>query len=195
MKTISLGDGENLITLAREAVLSKFKSKKVNLDAYSKYNTPQGVFVTLHKKGNLRGCIGFPIPVYPLNEAVEKAAIAAAFEDTRFSPLTESEYKEIDFEISILTIPEKIVVKNPEEYLKKIKIGVDGLILKTSFTSGLLLPQVAPEWGFSEKEFIEATCEKAGLPKSAWKETGVDIYKFQAKIFGEEKGKVIARKE
>jgi uncharacterized protein len=194
-KMISLKDGEKLVKLARESILSKFKGKTPDFSDYSKYNTMQGVFVTLHKHGALRGCVGFPMPYYPLNEAIKKAAIAAAFEDTRFQPLAEYEYKDIQFEISILTVPQKIIVRNPDDYIKKIRIGEDGLIIKNRFTSGLLLPQVAHECGFDSKEFLEQTCEKAGLTKSAWKEIGTEVYKFQAEIFSEENGRVVLRKE
>ena len=192
---ISLKDGEKLVKLARESILLKFKGKTPNLLEYSKYATPQGVFVTIHKNGALRGCVGFPMPYYPLNESIEKAAKAAAFEDTRFQPISENEYNDLKFEISILTVPEKINVKNPEDYIKKIRIGEDGLIIKNQFTSGLLLPQVAFECGFDEKQFLEQTCLKAGLTKSAWKEIGTEVFKFQAKIFSEEDGKVVLRKE
>ncbi len=191
---VSLTDGEKLVALAKEAVFLSFDGKKPDLANYSKYGTPQGVFVTLHKKGKLRGCVGFISPVYPLNVAIVKAAKAAAFEDTRFLPLEKKELKDVEFEISVLTPPIKIVVKKPEEYIKKINLGKDGLIVKTSFTQGLLLPQVAHECGFDELEFLEATCEKAGLSRSAWKEFNIEVYKFQAIIFKEQNGKVVKLK-
>jgi hypothetical protein len=191
MKMISLKDGERLVSLAKETVLMSFDGKKPDLTKYSDYNAPHGVFVTLHKNGELRGCIGFILAFYPLNEAIVKAAHAAAFEDTRFSQLQKKELKDIEFEVSVLSEPEKIAVKKPEEYLKKIEIGRDGLIIKNSFASGLLLPQVATEWGWNVLELLEATCEKAGLSRSAWKEFDTEVYKFRAQAFKEENGKVV----
>lgn len=191
---ISLADGEKLVMLAKEAIHLSFEDKTPDLTKYFKFNTPQGVFVTLHKKDKLRGCVGFTMAFYPLNEAIVKAAHAAAFEDTRFEPLQKKELKDLTFEVSVLSAPKKITVKKPEDYLKNIEIGKDGLIIKNSFASGLLLPQVAPEWGWSELEFLEATCEKAGLARSAWKEFDTELYKFQAQIFKEENGKVVESK-
>ena len=128
----------------------------------------RGVFVTLYKKKHLRGCIGFPEPILPLGIALIKAAKAAAFEDPRFSPLSTSELKEIKIEITLLTKPKKT---DP----KKIKVGKDGLIIKKGFNSGLLLPQVAVEYKWDAKTFLEQTCLKAGLDKDAWKDAESSI--------------------
>ena len=190
----SIEQGKKLIELAKASIKSSFDDKKIDLKDYKEFSKKQGVFVTLKEKGNLRGCIGYPSDYYPLNEAISKAAIAAAFDDPRFIPLDKSELKNIEFEISVLTIPEKIDVKKPEDYLKKIKIGKDGLIVKNKFTSGLLLPQVAKEWNWDALEFLENTCLKAGLSRNAWKEIGTEVYSFQAQIFSEKKGKVVEEK-
>ncbi len=183
---ISKSDGQKLVNLAREAITLYFQDKKPDLKNYSKFSKKQGVFVTLKKNGNLRGCIGFPTPYYPLNEAITKASLAAAFEDPRFDSLKKDEFKSIECEISVLTIPEKIYVKKSEDYIKKIKVGTDGLIVNNNFTSGLLLPQVATEQGWDAKTFLEAACEKAGLTRSAWKDSDTEICKFQAQIFSED---------
>ena len=182
-------DGKLLLELARKILELHFYRKKFDESKYDKFSEKQGVFVTLHKHGELRGCIGFPHPVYPLKDAVQKAALSAAFDDPRFPALREEELKEIDIEISVLTVPEKIEVKKPEEYFNKIKIGKDGLILRSPLSSGLLLPQVFTEWKVDAHGAVEMTCEKAGLPRDAWKHKEVEIFKFQAEIFSESKKK------
>ncbi|RMF05050.1 TIGR00296 family protein, partial [Candidatus Woesearchaeota archaeon] len=146
----------------------------------------RGAFVTLKKKGRLRGCIGFVQPVYPLVDAVRAAAKAAAFEDPRFPPLREEELHETTIELSVLTEPERVLCEGDrEEILNSIKIGRDGLIVRMGPYSGLLLPQVATEYHMTEREFLEATCEKAGLPRDAWKDEECEVLKFQAEVFEE----------
>jgi hypothetical protein len=174
-----------LISLARESISSIYTNKEVDISNYKEFIEKLGVFVTLTINGELRGCIGYPRPYYPLNESIIKAAKAAAFEDTRFDPLTPEEFKKVKVEISILTKPELIKVKDYHEYIKKIKIGTDGLILEYGPNSGLLLPQVPREWGWDEKEFLENLCHKSGLGQDEWKEPGIKIYSFQAIIFKE----------
>ncbi len=184
-------DGAMLIKAAREAIehYSEFGEvpsvlKGVDLDQYPE---PRGVFVTLKKEGQLRGCIGFPLPMFPLGIAVVKAAVAAAFDDFRFPPLKKEELGGLEIELSVLSVPEQIDVKDPLEYLEKIKIGRDGLIIEYMGHSGLLLPQVPEEQGWDVKEYLEGICIKAGLPAGSWSEDGVVLKSFQAQIFGEEK--------
>lgn len=182
-------DGEYLVKTARQVVTehiqnnSKLKLKK---DFEERYSYNSGVFVTLNDKSGLRGCIGYPLPHKKLFNALADAAIAAATEDPRFPRVTRSELEDILFEVTVLTPPEVIKVKEPSEYPSKIKIGRDGLIVKHSFYSGLLLPQVAVEYGWDEKEFLEYTCEKAGLERNFWKNKDVEISKFQGIVFKEE---------
>jgi len=159
-------DGALLIKAAREAIehFSEFGEipsvlKEVDLDAYQE---PRGVFVTLKKKGQLRGCIGFPLPMFPLGQAVVKAAVAAAFDDYRFEPLKKEELKDLDIEISVLSVPETIEVSDPSEYLEKIKIGRDGLIIEYLGHTGLLLPQVPGEQGWDIKEYTGRNLHKSG---------------------------------
>lgn len=184
---ITREDGKKLLKLAKDAVSSFFAREDVAVDSYiqNKFRENQGVFVTLQKDGELRGCIGFPEPVFPLYEAIIKAARAAAFEDPRFMPLSKHELKDIKFEVSVLTVPELVKVNKPEDYLKKIKIGEDGLIIRGMYHSGLLLPQVFTEYNCDAKTALEMTCQKAGLNAEAWKELKNRIYKFQAEIFSE----------
>ncbi|MBN2423306.1 AmmeMemoRadiSam system protein A [Candidatus Woesearchaeota archaeon] len=183
---LSPEEGKILVKFARESIKTSFSDKSPETETIKKFSKNQGVFVTLHKHGNLRGCIGYPEPVFPLNRAIMQAARAAAFQDPRFPPLQENELNEIDIEISVLTVPQLIEVDKSEDYLGKIKIGEDGLIIRTGFGSGLLLPQVFPEYNATPKQALEMTCQKAGLPSNYWKKIKeAKIYKFQAQIFGE----------
>jgi AmmeMemoRadiSam system protein B/AmmeMemoRadiSam system protein A len=141
---------------------------------------PRGLFVTLTKQGNLRGCIGYIQPIKPMYEAVSEMAISAALKDPRFPPVSEKEMSELSIEISVLTPLEKI--DNPE----KITVGRDGIFIKKGFYSGLLLPQVATEYGWDRKTFLIETCHKAGLQSDAYKDPETEIFIFQALIFNEE---------
>ena len=171
----------DLCHLARESIKAAFDNKKLSPPK----SELSGVFVTLYEGEELRGCIGFPEPVEPLYVAVVDAARAAAFEDPRFPPLKKSELSKIRIEVSVLTKPELIEVSSSSEYLKKIKVGEDGLIVRCGFDSGLLLPQVAVEYAWTVEEFLENTCMKAGLPADCWKSLKCRIFKFQAKIYKE----------
>lgn len=186
---ISLEDGKTLLNLAKKAVFSRLENKNPEIEECikKKFAEEQGCFVTIHKDGSLRGCIGFPEPVLPLYKAIAEAAVSAGFSDPRFPPLQKGELGLIVFEISILTKPQLIGVSKPEEYLKKIEIGRDGLIIRGFYGSGLLLPQVFSEWHANEKMALEMACQKAGLHKDAWKDLNNKIYKFQAQIFKETK--------
>ena len=189
-KNISKADGELIVKTARKIVTEFIQNNnKMKLDPEfnSKFSFPSGIFVTLNKKNNLRGCIGYPLPNQSLSQALIDASISAATEDPRFNSVTFDELDEITFEVTILTQPQEIIVDNPSQYPSQIKIGRDGLIVKHSFYSGLLLPQVPIEYGWNEEEFLEHTCEKAGLEKNFWKRDDVTISKFEGIIFKEEK--------
>ena len=137
----------------------------------------RGAFVTIHKRGQLRGCIGYIEGHGPLHKTIEDMAEAAAFRDPRFSPVSESELPELEFEVSVLTPLKKIKDVN------EIQVGKHGIYLKKGWYSGLLLPQVATEYGWDRQTFLEHTCQKAGLPSNAWKEKDTEIYIFSADIF------------
>jgi hypothetical protein len=154
----------------------------------------RGVFVSLYIKDELIGCIGFPDPTMALAKGVVSAAQGAAFEDPRFPPLKKSQMKDLKVELSVLTKPEEIEVKKPSEYISKVKIGKDGLVIRDEFGAGLLLPQVAVEWGWDSKEFLDNTCKKAGLSPDCWCNLKRNVYKFQAQVFTEEKGRIIEKK-
>jgi uncharacterized protein (TIGR00296 family) len=190
---LDLEEGKFLIHLARNAVREYLETRKT---INPPENTPAklqehcGVFVTINslkkEEKQLRGCIGYPYPTNPLVEAVIDSAINAATQDPRFYPLSLSELGKVVFEVSVLTPPEKVNVENPKEYIEKIKVGEDGLIVEKGFYKGLLLPQVPVEWGWCEEEFLCQCCTKAGLPMDSWLTKDAKIYKFHAIIFEEE---------
>jgi uncharacterized protein (TIGR00296 family) len=190
---LSLEEGKFLIELARNAVKEYLKTGKI---VKAPESTPKklfeqcGVFVTIssvkHGEKELRGCIGYPYPTNPLVEAIIDSAINSATQDPRFYPLSLSELDEVVFEVSVLSPPEAIEAKKPEEYVAKIKVGEDGLIVEKGVFKGLLLPQVPVEWGWCEEEFLCQCCIKAGLPPDSWLTKGAKIYRFSAIIFEEE---------
>lgn len=171
-----------LLKLARETILKELKGEifKISEPESSELKKKSGCFVTLKIDGDLRGCIGYIQPVMELYKAVSQMAIEAAFNDPRFYPLTLHEFEKVKIEISVLTPLQKV------EDLKDITVGKDGLLVKKGFRSGLLLPQVATEWGYDREQFLKQTCLKAGLYPDCYKETDTQIYKFQAEIFSEE---------
>jgi AmmeMemoRadiSam system protein B/AmmeMemoRadiSam system protein A len=175
---LSAEEKEELLQLASSAIDEFIRYKKVisyttqDLALLSK----KGAFVTLKKKGYLRGCIGFTEPVFPLYETVLRASILAACRDNRFKPVTADELKDLEIEISVLTLPERI--HDPQV----IEVGKHGLIISQEDKKGLLLPQVPVENNWSKEEFLQQACLKAGLPRTAWK-SGAEIYIFEAIIF------------
>lgn len=185
---ISASEGEELVNIAKsviKAVVLKTKLK-IPVRALALLEEPRGVFVTITRGGKLRGCIGFPEPIFPLGVALIRAAKGAATQDQRFPPISKEELKDLKVEVTVLTPPKKIEAKKPEDYLKKIKIGSDGLIVKKNGQQGLLLPQVPVEHNWGAKEFLEHTCIKAGLAPDAWLDTSTEIYKFQGQVFKED---------
>jgi len=176
--TLSKEEKTELLRLARLAITQYIKEKKV--PEYEARNpnflAPTGAFVTLNKKGVLRGCIGFPNPIYPLYQAVMRAAIYASSEDPRFPPVSLSELQTLDIEISVLTPLKKI--SDP----KLVEVGRHGLVISRGTRTGLLLPQVAVENHWSRETFLKQACLKAGLEPDAWKQ-GADIFIFEAIVF------------
>ena len=180
-------DGQYLINLAREAI-EIYLDKQIKIDVPSEcpkhLKENLGVFVTLNKNQNLRGCIGYPEPVIPLIQATINAAISAAVSDYRFPNLRSDELEDIQIELTVLTKPELIDTPK-EEYLDNIIIGEDGLIVEMGFSRGLLLPQVATENNMNAEEFLSHTCLKAGLSPNSWIEDDIKLYKFHGQIFHE----------
>jgi hypothetical protein len=173
---------KELLKIARETI-------KLYLETGKRYEpkvsdellkADMGAFVTLHKKGELRGCIGHMIASGPLYLTVRDMAIAASTEDPRFAPVTASELKDIDLEISALSPMRKVA--GPEE----VKIPGNGVMVRMGWRSGVYLPQVADEPGWDKEEFMNSLCgHKAGIPMNAWKTGACDIYIFTAEVFGE----------
>jgi len=174
-----------LLRQARETIARHLKGMPApdDLPPSEALKAMSGVFVTLHIGGNLRGCIGMPLPRQSVYAGVRENAIAAAFEDPRFPPLRISELSSVKIEISVMTPPQ--MVSGPNE----VVVGRDGIIITRGTLRGLLLPQVPVEQGWSREQFLSYGCLKAGLPADAWRQ-GVRIETFQALVFGEE-----ARKE
>ena len=172
---------ELLLCLAREAIAAH-----VGQSRQSAMRNPQsailarhaGAFVTLHKRGELRGCIGHIEPTEPLGVVVPRCAVAACSSDPRFPPVTAAELTEIELEISLLGLLEPI--DGPEG----VEIGRHGLVVERGWQRGLLLPQVARDWRWDAAAFLEHTCHKAGLPRDAWRH-GARLWRFEADVFAE----------
>ncbi len=187
-------DGKFLVGIARHTV-DQYVTKE------SKPNPPDatpehlwkksGVFVTLNtvrgETVSLRGCIGRPYPTQPLIEATIDSATDSAVHDPRFSRVIENELDSILVEMNVLTPPLKLEYSDPSELLSLVEVGRNGLIAVQGMRRGLLLPQVPVDWGWDTKQFLEHTCNKAGLVPSAWMDKKTEFLAFQAEIFGEEK--------
>ncbi len=170
-----------LLDIARRTLESYLKEGKIPKFEipYSNLFEKRGVFVTLKKKGQLRGCIGRIVADMPLWEAVSVMSIESATRDPRFPPVDYQELKDIEIEISVLSPFEKV------NDLEEIRVGRDGLMIQKGFYSGLLLPQVPVEYGWDRTTFLEHLCLKAGLPPSSYKDKDATIYKFTAIVFSE----------
>lgn len=184
--------GKFLVKAARTYLKAKFADPRgsVSFDWPKACWEKRGCFVTIstYPGKGLRGCVGFPEPVFPLKDAVLEAAFSAAFRDSRFPPLEAGELKKIIFEVSVLSKPKRIVARDARKLLSSIEVGRDGLIAKHRSFSGLLLPQVPVEWGWNVPEFVSQTCRKAGLPPDFWVTNfqSLTFWKFQSEIFSEE---------
>jgi len=187
-RTLTDEEEKTLLRLARVTLVEWVErgSKKVDtspFDLTPALQRSQGAFVTLHERGQLRGCIGYVMPIKPLYQTVMDNARNAAMEDPRFRPVTKEELREIDIEISVMSPLEKI--KSVDE----IVIGKHGVLIKKGGRQGLYLPQVPVEQGWNLEQYLESLCfEKAGLPRDAWKE-GAEIYIYSAQVFGEKESR------
>jgi AmmeMemoRadiSam system protein A len=174
---------KTLLSLARQSIAAVLDGRAPQWSADELddvLHRPAGAFVTLHTaEGELRGCIGSIRAVEPLYRAVASSAISAAFRDPRFEPLRPGELEPLQLEISVMGPIE--AVSNVED----IEVGRDGLIISRGRYAGLLLPQVAAEYGWDRETFLDQTCVKAGLPKGAWRAEDCRVEKFSAIVFGE----------
>ncbi len=170
-----------LLETARGSIAAAMRGRRFAADrvATPALKEKSGAFVTLHIKGELRGCIGYIEARMPLLETVEEAAEKAAFEDPRFLPLSEEELKDIEIEISVLSPLRRI--KDETE----VQVGTHGLVIDGGYTRGLLLPQVATEYGWNREQFLAQTCRKAGLPADSWRKKEIGIYVFTCDVFSE----------
>lgn len=167
-----------LLRLAHEAILSALEKRDIPLQPPTPHlGEPRGAFTSLYLRGELRGCVGYVLAVSPVYRAVADTARAAAFEDTRFHPVTMEEAPGLAIELSILSPPQPIA-------LDAIEIGRHGLLVSMAGHRGLLLPQVPTEHHWDRETFLAQTCRKAGLPPDAWKH-GAKIEAFTAEVFGE----------
>jgi len=174
--------GRKLLSIARENILYYLAHHEMLSveDTPPEFIEKRGVFVTLKKNGALRGCIGYPEPVYPLISALLDSSVSAAVRDPRFPPVKLKEMDDITVEVTVLTNPEKFV---PDP--NNVTIGEDGLIVEKGIFKGILLPQVPVEWEWDAETFLCQTCIKAGLPPDCWLEKETVVYKFQGQIFSE----------
>ena len=194
-EVFTVTDGKELIQFARDNIKYYLKNREEMMIPEvlkEKFKENYGAFVTLNTynvKGNpLRGCIGYIEPKFALYDVIHKVSISSATEDTRFSPVSIDEMDNITIEISILTPPKILEVSSPNEYLEKIVIGRDGLIVERGMKRGLLLPQVPIDHdrNWDVETFLNHTCSKAWLSSDAWKDIkGTKISSFQAIIFEE----------
>jgi AmmeMemoRadiSam system protein A len=178
---IDAADRAAMLKMARDAIATRVKSARVTAEKSLEspaLNTNAAAFVTLHRNGELRGCIGHLGTDQPLAQVIPHCAVAAATEDPRFPSVSADEVDRLDIEISVLTPLEPI--SGPGD----IVIGRHGLVVEQGWHRGLLLPQVATEWNWDAETFVAQTCRKAGLPMDAWRR-GAKLFRFSAEVFSE----------
>lgn len=170
---------QTLLALARNAIVSHIQQKKLVLPVDVDFAHKRGVFVSLHAKGELRGCIGYIKGYKSISASVAEMAVAAAFHDPRFASLESNELDDVTIEISVLG--ELVLLPMGQEPL----VGNDGLYIIHPYGSGLLLPQVAVECGWDAQTFLRQVCRKAGLNQNAYKDVNSKVYSFTAEVFSE----------
>jgi uncharacterized protein len=176
---INAEDRKILLALAREAIASRLESRSPVWPSHSSsLDERRGAFVTIHKQGMLRGCIGRMVADTPLEKIIRDMAMAAAFEDPRFPPLGKTDLVSIDLEISVLSPMEPC---RPEDIVP----GIHGAYLAKGYRSGVFLPQVATEQGWDRDTFLEHLCYKAGLPSGSYRDPDARLWSFNAVVFGE----------
>jgi len=180
MHPLSSEDRARLLEIARSSIAAAVAQSKFFNPGRIKPSLaePHGAFVTLRRRGRLRGCVGQPEPAGPLADTVSRCAVLAAFEDERFPPVREEELLELTIEISVLS---PMMRTTPDQ----IELGRDGLFIRSGHSRGLLLPQVAAEHRLTREQFLAETCLKAGLKRDAWQSPGTEIFSFTAEVFSE----------
>ncbi len=193
----TLEDGEKAVKTARKAIESAVKNEYISdIELPQKFQKKMGAFVTINRypSEDLRGCIGYPEPIFPLKDAIVKGAENAT-QDPRFPALRKNELDSIVVEVSLLTPPKKLKYDDPKELPEKIICGKHGLIASMGGRRGLLLPQVPVDQGWNEKEFLDHTCIKAGLRPSDWREGNCELEVFEGMVFAEKEpyGEIVKR--
>lgn len=180
-----MGIGESAVAFVRLCIGSEVRGTPAP-GTPPELSEPRGVFVTVNQfpSGGLRGCIGYPYPVMPLGEAVDSSARSACH-DPRFPDLSPSELDGVTVEVTILSVPEELVFRDPRSLLDMVHIGEDGLIIEYHGRRGLLLPQVPVEQGWDVETFLCYLSMKAGLPPDAWEREGARIWSFGGEVFSE----------
>ena len=167
---------EALLELARETVVAAVEGKVLpRVPDLPELTLPRGVFVSLHRGGDLRGCLGHLEGDAPVGEVTRRMAVASARDDPRFPPVTPAELADLDVEVSVLSPFERI---RPEDVVP----GRDGLLITRGHRSGVLLPQVATEHRWDRVTFLRAVCQKAALPSEAWQDAATELYAFRAQV-------------
>jgi hypothetical protein len=174
-------DRRALLGLARRAIVEAVVHDRTLEESPASQSLARlaGAFVTLRHGGQLRGCIGHIEATESLADTVARCAVSAALHDPRFNPVSPDEIPGLQIEISVLTPPE---ITRPED----VQVGRHGLLISRRWQRGLLLPQVAVEYGLGRERFLEETCRKAGLPLDAWKDPETEIRAFTCEVFSEE---------
>lgn len=172
-------------SIATELELAEEKNERPKIPETEVLNEKRGVFVTLEIDGRLRGCIGNIMPVYRLEDAVKQNAFHAAFEDPRFQLLDVEEFKDVEIEISVLSVPKKLEYKNAGDLLEKLTPLQDGVVIKKGYYDATYLPQVWEDLN-DKKQFLSSLCVKAGLPRDGWQNGDLEVLTYQAEVFKEE---------
>jgi AmmeMemoRadiSam system protein A len=174
----SPAERQTLLRIAHDSILAALSDQALPEASHSPHlSEPRGVFTTLYLHGALRGCVGYALPVEPLYLAVAETARAAAFEDSRFWPVTPEEARDLEISLSVLS---RLFPIRPDE----VEVGRHGLVVSSGSRRGLLLPQVPVECGWDRETFLQQTCRKAGLPPHAWRRD-VTLEAFTAEVFGD----------
>jgi len=178
---VNPADRRVLLGAARNAIAASLGVEREQADPAEgrpELSAPAGAFVSLHRHGELRGCIGTFQADHAVARTVREMAVAAAMRDPRFPPLSTEELEGLEIEISVLGAPRPARAE-------EVTVGKHGLLVSRAFHRGVLLPQVAIEHGWTSEEFLAHTCRKAGLPPDAWRDPATRIEVFEAEVFGE----------
>jgi AmmeMemoRadiSam system protein A len=179
-----------LLKVARKAISDELEIeaaelKRPQVEGVDVLDEKRGVFVTLESGGQLRGCIGNIMPIYPLEEAVRRNAVNAAFDDPRFEPLDKEEFENMELEVSVLSVPEKLGYSSSDDLLDKLEPLKDGVIVRNGHYEATYLPQVWEK--VQDKEmFLGSLCMKAGMSADEWKSGELEVLTYQAEVFKEE---------